>query len=955
MTNSPPNDEDGNLHNVKDELLSLENKHIPKLYDLELKINHRKPNFEGTLTIQLGKNHANKGYNDKDNIFRIKLHCSSLIVTKAILSANGVTATLHITSHREKEMIELVTDKIMEIDENSSILLKYMGRINTIGTYKDQTKGIFKTNYLDSISGKSDNYIIATHTQPKACRQIFPLIDETICKVPIKLSIITQSKFKVISNEALESDPEPLPLSEMSLFKYKVTPPMAPSIFGFVVGDLELLRSENSKIPIGVYCPIGELSLCKYPLLVAQSVLETLVCLFEMPFPLSKVDMVALPFLSDGAMENWGLITVISSQLLVESASSDARRKLARQLIAHELVHQWVGNLVSFDEWKHLWLNESFATFVGNYALKIAEISLEDYSSNSYELNKLYLFEDMMEKDSKYNPETQSPVLPSIYEITSNLQDNNGLDTQDYFDTIAYERGIILLYMVATILEFGSTHFSLHNQQYSTFFSGVAKFIKMHEMKCAKPLDLWSILNEQSSLDLAAFVHSWIRKSGFPLVKVTKCGDNLSIEQHVFIENNNAKDLGIEDSPFHVPLAIKIIDEKDQIRVLNLVLTDRKMRIEIPVQNILVFNANKAGYYRVVYSSDIVDIICEKIRSNRLTTCETVSLLSDYRSILFHSNSSADDLASIFKIIACFKSKSWKVDFKVLAVALNLLQNISIAVLHFGDATILQKWIEDTASELYKKIGNWEAVFNIQREYNVKEFEVRNMILQLGLHLNLFQGLASKLFKSFVNPSSKTFIPQELFSSMFNLTMVNANQKIYKQVLLFVKSSDVSNLKHTNGSIEHLQTCAVSSLSYASSDELLHKTLNFVMTNIDSKLIELALLGFQFKQSKQDILKLWNWYTCHFDEWMLKSMKKGSKWAQQLSITMKNISTIILGELMQHDKDLEVARESFVQQKSAQASGTGLKDLILLTEEQNKNKQHIGDLCSQIDNVLLSL
>jgi len=229
-------------------------------------------------------------------------------------------------------------------------------------------------------------------------------------------------------------------------------------------------------------------------------------------------------------------------------------------------------------------------------------------------------------------------------------------------------------------------------------------------------------------------------------------------------------------------------------------------------------------------------------------------------------------------------------------------------------------------------------------DYSPIEMEVRNLILHIGLSILKFQDVCRKMFKNFINPNSnKPFTPRELFPSIFNLTMRKANQKEYKQILQLVKNSNNSILNNSNSSIEHLQTVAVSSLSFVENEDLLSKSLNFVMTNIDSKLIELALIGFQFKYAKSDILKLWHWYQLHYDQWILKSLRKGSDWAKQLAITMRNISKIILGDLMQFHNDLVSIREQFVNEKLQKLPEHGLRDLIQEIEVTNIEKQTIGE------------
>ena len=291
----------------------------------------------------------------------------------------------------------------------------------------------------------------------------------------------------------------------------------------------------------------------------------------------------------------------------------------------------------------------------------------------------------------------------------------------------------------------------------------------------------------------------------------------------------------------------------------------------------------------------------------------------------------------------CFTYSKWEINYNVLKVGLDYLETISNIFLHFSSYSEYEGWLENYITKLYNKIANWESLYQLTSDYSLIEMEVRNLVLHIGLGILKFQDISRKMFKNFINPNSnKPFTPMELLPSIFNLTMIQANQKEYKQILQLVKNSNSSSLNNSNSSIEQLQTVAVSSLSFAENEDLLSKSLNFVMTNIDSKLIELALIGFQFKRSKQDILKLWHWYKLHYDQWTLKSLRKGSDWSKQLAITMTNISKIVLGDLMQYHSDLVSMKEEFIKEKLQKLPEHGLKDLVQNIDVANIEKQAIG-------------
>lgn len=916
-------------------VLSLLNEYEAQLYELKLQINHTKPNFNGELGIRLKRKDTAKA---NSSMFELKLHAAKIVVIGAELRAGEKTVPLKTSYDRKAQTLTLTGDgaDVEASQKDVSVQMRYMGQINPVNTYKDQTRGLFKTNYLDRVSGRSDNYLLATHCQPYFCRAIFPLIDEAHSKVPIKLTIVTKLKFKVLSNCGLERDPEPLSLSDESVFEFKQTPPIAPSVFGFVIGDMDYVENSEPGFPCRIYCPVGEASSCAYPLFVTSQVVKTAIEELKTPYPLDKLDFVALPFLSDGAMENWGLITVLTSQLLVsESADKSAKLNL-RQLIAHELVHQWIGNLVSFDDWSCLWLNESFATFLGNYLLSKARLSPEDYNE-TYEWSHINHYESLLDEDCLYDEVTGKSYIPSIQNFSTTVDTGLNSSTATLFDKAIYEKGMVLLHMIAQVMQSDEKINKFGEVSYNKFLNGMSEVLHLFKHASVKPFDIWQVLNKETSVDLLSFMHSWTRYEGYPLLSVSYENGEVVIEQNRFIYNNDPKELGVENNPYHVPLFVRILNDSGEEKLLNLVLTDRRTSLNIPLDNFVLINSGRAGYYKTVYRGDTLDRVCDSISKNKLSLIEIAALIHDYGKLIGQKCSSSADIVSFFKILSALISDSWIIDYRVLDLALIYIDTFKVIFLHFTEYSAFEKKLKQFYTKLYKKIGKWEKIQNVSRQYSVYELRARNSTLQ-GVADEECIALCKKLFKNYVNPKNDFFLPKELVSAVLNNTMRDANQKEYKQVLLFVKNADASNLKHTNCMKEDFQTLALSSLAFVESDDLLHKTLNFVATNIDSKLIELGLLGFQFKLSRADKLKLWNWYKVNYDKFALRSLRKGSDWSKQIGATLKNITDIVLGSMMQYEPELIEQGKTFVESKIQKLPEHGLSETVKDIQSKNSEK-----------------
>lgn len=915
--------------------LVLQNAFLPDSYHLSLSLDHSKPNFSGSVRIPLL---PNAKCSDPPSTFLFTLHAHKLVVTKALLSVNGSQLPLKIANSRDLKLVALSSAEIAVADlanQDLALSISYMGCINTIKTFNDDTYGVFKTNYSDSIEGKSDNFVVATHCQPYGCRSVFPVIDELALKVPIELTITTKTVFKVVSN-AMLAQSTIVDMTENSVFQFKPTPPIAPSVFGFVVGDLELVECEGTSVPIRAYVTKGDGPSINYALNAAKALLPKFVEVLGEDYPLDKFDLVTLPFLSDGVMENWGMVTIFRNSVLMnERAADDAGKFQIRQLVAHQLTHQWIGNLVTLDDWKYMWLIEAFATWVGNFLLSIAKI--EPFDADEYVLAKVNVLEALMDSDAFL----ENPI-PSLYDHMNSLNVGADAKTSTIFEKDAYEKGMVLINMIATLF-----NLEKHENDFQSFFSSLKKVFEVYKHQTIKPFEFWSILNQATSFDVLGFVQTWTRYLGYPIVKVKAMDNKIKVEQNRFLFNDNVDDAGLENQPFHVPLALTVLNDKNELKNVNLILSDRSMELEIPPSQLVSLNHGKQFYYKTVYDPSFLPVLIERVNSNSLSAVDLIGIINDYGKVLgqpipqkdseFFGSSQAITLIAICDALA---EEKWKTDYNVLRCALDYLEIINTTFVHFTQYAKFKSWLDKFSLKLFGKLGEWDSIMDERLSYNVAELQVRNMVLQLASGNKESQTVCKKIFKSFFTSGvSSKFVAKELFTSMFNVTIMSANMNEYKQVLSLAKNANVSNLRHSNGSVQELQTAAVSSLSFTSKPELLSKTLHFVGNNIDSKLIEFALIGFKYHHDPEVKQMVWAWYKVNYDQWVKRSLRKGSDWSKQIGITVGNISRIVLGEVMQYKHN---EAEGFVSHKLKLLPPHQLSEVWQTLEEENVEKRAIA-------------
>lgn len=324
-------------------------------YDIQLVIDPKKNVFQGLATL----------FFRQSPLTDITLHSYGLVYQQ--YSFNGLDdecekSKVPVVDKKDRRVTFPVTSFEREI---KSITIAYSGPIEFISKPNEKTQGIFKTNIL---SGHEQSFFVATNCQPFAAMKVFPCLLDDTSKAQFELSLMypNAKDFKACSNTEIV---EQRIIDDQCLVKFKQTPLMSPSLLGFVFGKMDFIETfadfgnEAEKLPIRVYSPY-DIQHAAFALDIAKEAVQKLAKDFfgkTFTFPLNKIDFVAMPFLHCGATENFGMITINAQNILLGKYEPAAYKQL-QVVIAHELVHQWVGDMLSFED-EYVWFNESFATY----------------------------------------------------------------------------------------------------------------------------------------------------------------------------------------------------------------------------------------------------------------------------------------------------------------------------------------------------------------------------------------------------------------------------------------------------------------------------------------------------------------------------------------------------------------------------------------------------------------
>ncbi|KAI3425682.1 Aminopeptidase [Psidium guajava] len=534
---------------------------VPRRYDLHLKLDLVACSFSGAVRISLAVAEETKF---------LVLNALELAIGDVCFADSADQKKIRpcdILLDEEDEILVLAFDGALGCGEGV-LTIEFSGMLNA------QLKGLYKCAYVD---GGEKKYMAATQFEAVDARRCFPCWDEPALKATFQIT--------------LDVPPEVTALSNMPILKEKLdgnirtvyfeeSPMMSTYLVAVVVGLFDSVEEMTADgIRVRVYCPPGKSDYGIFALHVAVKALELYTRYFSAPYPLPKLDMVAVPEFSAGAMENYGLIIYRENEMLHDELQSTAAKKQRITVVAmHEVAHQWFGNLVTMEWWTHLWLNEGFATWVSYMATDNLFPEWKVWTQ-FLQLTANGLYMDSLEKSH--------PIEVEIIHARAVLE---------IFDAVSYEKGSAVIRMLQSYL--GD----------AIFQKSLGSYMKRYAWKNAKTEDLWSVLTDESGVDVTNLMDTWTKQKGYPLISVNLNSHILEFEQSQFILSGLAG-----EGLWIVPITLCLGSYERQ----------KKFHFWIKI------NIDQSGFYRVKYEDKLAAQLMKAIESNYLSATDKFGILDD--------------------------------------------------------------------------------------------------------------------------------------------------------------------------------------------------------------------------------------------------------------------------------------------------------------------------------------
>ncbi|XP_052805071.1 endoplasmic reticulum aminopeptidase 1-like isoform X2 [Mya arenaria] len=524
------------------------------------------------------KLHIHPNISDSDFSGRIIVSCNVLRDSDFIVIHAKELTIVETKVHDEGDANRnIAVEKWLEYTENEQIYIKLMEHVKkeskiTLemsyrGELKSQLHGFYRSTYT-TLSGER-KFIATTHFEPTHAREAFPCFDEPAMKATFQLTMVREPGY-------------------LSLF------------------NMPLISSSK----VRVFTPPAFIESATFALEVAVQVIDHYEQYFGVHYPLPKQDLIAIPDFEAGAMENWGLITYRMSDILYNhSASSASNKQRIAVVIAHELAHQWFGNLVTMEWWDDLWLNEGFASYVEYLGSAIinSKWKMGDQFVSEALLPALYL-------DSLAN---SHPISQPVY---------NPAQINQLFDTISYDKGASLIWMLNEYM--GEQGFK----------AGISAYLRRYQYSNACTADLWDTLSQAVKAegdtlvtDISGLMKTWTEQMGYPLITIERRANTLTLSQTRFLlipEISDSSNVTSIRSQWQIPFCYNT-----QQKANNKFLMKEKSKKILVSSGVTWIKGNCGlnGYYRVNYDIDSWQVIISQLHLDHkvFTERDRAGLLDD--------------------------------------------------------------------------------------------------------------------------------------------------------------------------------------------------------------------------------------------------------------------------------------------------------------------------------------
>lgn len=826
----------------------------PLRYGLTLEPHFDSFTFSGDLTIDLHVNADSRS---------ITLNSSEIDIHRATVDGTEVTA-VSLDEENQTATFDLAAPLVS--GASAQLALTFTGILN------DKMAGFYRSSYVGEDG--TTQYLATTQMEPTDCRRAFPSFDEPALKAHFDIALVSDARLVHLSNMDEKAVETVAGGKKKTVFN--TTPLMSTYLVAFVVGDLRAVENTHYCKPIKVWATPGQEHLCQYSADIAAKTLAFFDEKFDIPYPLPKMDMVAIHDFSAGAMENFGLVTYRTVDLLLDPKNTNVdTMQRVTEVVMHELAHQWFGNLVTMDFWDGLWLNEGFATWMSWYAC--------DALYPEWKVWESYVLDSLQSALTLDALRSSHPI-----EVPVKRAD----EINQIFDAISYSKGSSLLKMISRWL--GE----------EVFIKGVSNYLKKHKWGNTQTSDLWAALADASGKDVITVMDIWTKNIGFPVVSVKEDGNTLTLTQNRFLAT---ADVAPEEDKVLYPvfLGLKTSDGIDE----SLVLDKRSTTLQLSTSDdFYKLNGDLAGIYRTAYPPARWTKLGAAGVEGKLSVEDRVGLVADAGSLASSGFISTTDLLNLVK--------AWSAEpnYVVWSAALDTISRLKAALMFEDPAVVkaLNVFILDLISAKVNSIG-----YEFSADDSFADQQLKSLLFAFaaGAGQPEVVEFAHAAFAKFA-AGDLTAVHPNLRAAIFNTVAKTGSAETYDQLYHI----------YTHPASVEEKLAALRSLGRFEDGALLDKTAALLLQAEIIKPQDIYLPMQGMRSHRLGVEKLWHWATSNWDA-IYKVLPPG------LSM-LGHVVTISTAGFTKKEQKAEV--EKFFADKNTKGYDQGLaQSLDMITAKYN--------------------
>ncbi|KAL8799175.1 MAG: hypothetical protein Q9200_007604, partial [Gallowayella weberi] len=775
----------------------------PVHYSLTVEPNFEKFTYEGEVVIDLDV---------KEDTTSISLNTLELDIHSTKVAAGGseITSSPKLTYNEDVQVTTITFDKLIPAGSKAQLTQTFTGQLN------DKMAGFYRSTYKHNGTTK---YLATTQMEPTDARRAFPCFDEPALKAEYTITLIADKHLTCLSNMDQQSESmveSKINGTEKKAVTFRKTPLMSSYLLAFIVGELNCIETNDFRVPVRVFAtPDKDIEHGRFSLDLAAKTLDFYEKTFDSKFPLPKMDMVAVPDFSAGAMENWGLITYRVVDVLFDSKTSGASTKeRIAEVVQHELAHQWFGNLVTMDFWEGLWLNEGFATWMSWYSCNKFYPEWKVWQS--------YVTDTLQGALSLDSLRSSHPI-----EVPVKRAD----EINQIFDAISYSKGSCVLRMISKYL----------GEQ--TFMEGIRRYLKKHAYGNTKTEDLWAALSDVSGKPVEKIMDIWTKNVGYPVVTVDEgTGSNtISVKQNRFLRTADVKPE--EDKTlFPVFLGLRTKDGVNE----ELTLSEREQEFKIPDANFFKLNADHSGIYRTLYSPSRLEKLGEAAKQGLLSVEDRAGMIADAGAL---ASSGYGKTSGILSLVKSFNAEP---EFVVWSELLSRISSIRSAWVFEPEPTrdALKSFQRSLVSSQARSKG-W--TFTPDEDHIQAQFKAL-LFGSAGLAGDeKIVKAAQDMFDKFTN-GDRAAIHPNIRGSVYAIVLRNGGKHEYDAIFHEYQTANDADERNT----------ALRSLGRVETPELIDRSLSLPLSeSVKGQDVYLPLAG--LRNHARGIEALWAWMTNNWE------------------------------------------------------------------------------------------